>query len=105
MDPVDVADHVFQHLANVGGADEDGLGPLEPFLPPGRELRVAAHRVLELRAMSLDAVTRTRRSADRATEEDVIGEDEVRRKQLADRRSVPLDPVVELGTRSTPGGA
>ena len=55
MHAVDVADDVLEHLADVRGADEDRLGLRERLAPPRRELRVAAHRVLELRAVRLDA--------------------------------------------------
>ena len=98
--PIDVTDDVFEHLADVRGADEDGLRPFERLPPPGRELRIAAHRVLELRAVSLDAEARTRRCTHRTAEEHVIREDEVGRQQLADRGRIPLDPVVELGARA-----
>ena len=63
VDAVDVADDVLEHLADVRRADEDGLCALERFASPrGQQLRVAAHRVLELGAVGLDGVARAGRS-------------------------------------------
>ena len=49
---------------------------------------------------ALTAKRAPRRGADRAAEQDVVREDEVGGQQLAQRRRVPLDPVVELGARA-----
>ena len=92
-----VAAHLAQDRADVVGADERRPRGGERFRAPGRELGVAAHRVLELGAVRLDGERRARRGADRAAEQDVIREDDIRRQERADRRGVGLDPGVELG--------
>ena len=79
---------VLEHVADVLGADEDGLGAGERLLPPRRELLVVAHRVLELGAVRLDRVARAARRRDGPAEQDMVGEDEVGRKVLAQRRRV-----------------
>jgi hypothetical protein len=91
-----VADDFLQHGADVGGADEDGGGPLEALPPPLRKRGVAAHRVLELRAVRLDGVASAGRRAHRPAEEDVVGEDEIRREPLAHGRGVQPDEALAL---------
>ena len=54
MHPLDVADDLFEHSADVRGADEGRAALLEGLPPPRRQLVVAAHRVLELGAVRLD---------------------------------------------------
>ena len=75
---------------NVARAPREGLGS------PGRELGVAAHRVLELGAVRLDGERRARCGADRPAEEDVVREDDVGGQERPDRGGVRLDPAVEL---------
>ena len=99
---VDVADHVLEHLADVRGADEDRLRARERFATPRRELRVAAHRVLELGAVRLDDVARAGRSRHRPPEQDVVREDDVGRQVLAQRRRVELDVALALRPASDP---
>ena len=65
MHAVDLADDVLEHLADVLRADERRLGVRERSRPPALELGPPAHRVLELRAVRLDAERRAGRRADR----------------------------------------
>ena len=97
MDAVDVADNVLEHRPDVCRADEDRLGLCECLPPPRRQSRVAAHRVLELRAVCLDREACAARGPDRAPEQDVVREDEVDGLMLPQCRRVPLHPGVELG--------
>jgi len=100
VDALDVADDLLQHLTDMGGADVDGGCALERRVGPRGELVVPAQRVLELRPVRLDRVGRSDRRADRAPEQDVVAEDEVGRKLIAQRACVRLDPGVELGSRA-----
>ena len=77
VDAIDVADDLLEHVADVRGADEDGLAPGERLSPPCRELGIAAHRVLELGAVSLDARSAPGRCAHGTAEEHVVREDQV----------------------------
>ena len=67
--------------------------------PQALELRVPAHRVLELRAVRLDREARPRSAPDGRPEQHVVREDEVGRQVLAQRRGVRLDVAVALGLR------
>ena len=96
---VDVTDDVLEHRADVRRADEDRLRARERLTSPGGELLVAAHRVLELGAVRLDHVARAGRRSHRPSGHDVVREDDVRRKMLAQRRRVELDVTVTLGPR------
>ena len=64
------------------------LGAAERRRPQLLELGIAAHRVLELRAVRLDGERRTGRRRHRPAHHDVVREDEVGRQALAHRRSV-----------------
>ena len=77
--------------ADVRRADIDRVGRLEHVSTPLLELRPAAHRVLELRAVRLDAEGRARAGADRTAHQDVIREDEVGGQQLLQRGDVRVD--------------
>ena len=66
------------------------------FSPPRLELRPAAHRVLELGAVRLDAKRLAERGADGAAHQDVVREHEVGREQLAQRRDVRVDVAPAL---------
>ena len=74
---LDVADDVLEHCADVRGADEDRTGAGERLGAEARELRSAAHRVLELRAVRLHRVGAVQCRSHRASGQDVVGEDEV----------------------------
>ncbi len=64
---------------------------------PADSSGVAAHRVLELGSVHDHRVPVARSRADRAAEDHVAGDDQVRRGLVrADRRGVGLDPRVEL---------
>ena len=63
---------------------------------PARQPLVAAHRVLELGAVRLHDERRAERRADRAAEQHVIREHDVRRQQRVERRGVRGDVRVEL---------
>ena len=91
-----MADDLVQHLADVLGADEDRRGGGESLFAPGRELLVAAHRVLQLGAVCLDRVARAGRRSHRPAEEDVVREDDVRREVFAERGGVQVDVAVTL---------
>src|SRR5204862_740270 len=52
--PLDMADDLLEHSADVRGADERRARLLERLPSPGRQLLAAAHRVLELGAVRLD---------------------------------------------------
>ena len=77
----------------------DGLGAGERVRAPARELRVAAHRVLELGAVRLHGERRPVAAPTGPPSEDVVREDEVGREQLAQRRGVRLDVALALGRR------
>ena len=81
------------------------VGARERLPPPRLQLRVAAHRVLELRAVRLDREARAARRADRAAEQDVVGEDEVGGELRAHRGRVQLDVALPLLAASGPGAA
>ena len=100
VDVLDVADDLVEHRADVFRADEDGSRLLERLPPPLGELGTPAQRVLELGAVRLDRERRSRRRSDRPAEEDVVGEDDVGRQVLAQRRGVRLDPALELLPRA-----
>ena len=89
--PVDMADHVLEHLADVTGADECRVGCRERLLPPRLEPRAPAHRILELRSVRLDAEAHAARRSHRGTHQHVVCEDEVGRAELAQRSRIRLD--------------
>ena len=60
--------------------------PRERVCAPGREARIAAHRVLELGAVCLDGERRAGSGPDRPAEEHVVREDEVSREERPDAR-------------------
>ena len=88
---VDVADDVLENGSDVRRADEDGVGARERLRSPARELLAPAHRILELRAVRLHGVARTRRRSDGSAEQDMVREDDVGRQQLAQRGGVRID--------------
>ena len=71
--------------------------PRERLPPPALELRPAAHRVLELGAVRLDAKRRAGRGADRPAHQHMVREHEVGGQQLAERRGVRVDVGALLG--------
>ena len=93
---VDVADHLLEHGADMRRADEHRIRALEALPAPHLELRVAAHRVLELGAVRLDRVARAARCADRPAEQHVVREHDVGRQQLPERSRVRLDVALPL---------
>ena len=99
MHVVDVAHDVLEHGADVRRADEDRLGTGERLAPPRRQLGVAAHRILQLRAVRLDSETRTAGGRDRTAEHDMIREHDVGRQLFTDRRGVQGDVTVAFGGR------
>ena len=68
----------------------------ERLSPPRRQLLVAAHRVLELGAVRLHGEARAARGGDRAAGDDVVREDEVGGKVLAERFRVRGDVSLAL---------
>ena len=100
MHPLHRPADLLEHRADVLGADECRGGPLERLAAPALELRVAPHRVLELRAVRLDGVPRPGGRADGPAEQHVVREDEVGREQRADGGRVLVDPGVELLARA-----
>ena len=99
LDPIDMAADLVQHAADVLRAGEDDLRRGECPGTPAREIGPAAHRVLELRPVRLDAEAHAARCADRGAEQDVVREHEIRRRELAERRGVRLDVRVPLRLR------
>ena len=93
---VDVTDDLLDDPADVRGADEDGFGAGERLPPPRGELRVSAHRVLELGAVRLDRVAGAAGGGDRPAEQDVVREDEVGRQVSLQRFGVELDVALAL---------
>ena len=77
VDALDVADDVFEHLADVRRADVRRLRGGERLRAPAFELRPAAHRVLELGAVRLDAERRAACGADRPAHQHVVREHEI----------------------------
>ena len=67
--------------------------------PQRGELLVSPHGVLELRAVRLDRERQARRGSDRCAQQDVVREDEVRRRQLAERRGVGVHEPLALFRR------
>src|SRR4051794_16593342 len=102
LDPIEMADDLLEHLADVLGACVDDLRPGERLGTPAGEIGPPAHRVLELRPVRLDAETHPARGADRRAEQDVVREDDVRRAELAQDRGVRLDVRVPLSRREIP---
>src|SRR5438445_9829231 len=94
--PRDVSHDVLQHLANVPGADEDRLGVLEARATPCSEVLVAAHRVLELGAVSLDREWKSGGDRDGPPEQDVIREHEIGRRVSAQSGRVQGDVTIAL---------
>ena len=88
---VDVADDVLEHLADVRRADVGRLRGGERLGSPALELGPAAHRVLELGAVRLDAERRAGRGADRTAHQHVVREHEVGGQQLTQRCGVRVD--------------
>ena len=98
-DALDRSADLGDDVADVLGADDHRGGAGHRFCTPARELLVAAHRVLELRAVGGHGVARARRLGDRAAENHVAGDDEIGRQSLAHRRGIGGDPGVEFGAR------
>ena len=86
-----MTDDVLEHLADVLRADVCRVGLRERLSPPRFELRPSAHRVLELRAVRLDAKRHAGRRADRPAHQHVVREDHVSGQELAQRSGVRLD--------------
>ena len=93
-----MADDLLEHRANVLRPDIRRLRLCERLSPPLAELWSAAHRVLELGAVRLDAERRTTRRSDRAAHQDMVGEHEVGRHQLAKSSGVRVDVCVRSST-------
>ena len=93
---VDVADDVFEDGTDVRGTDEHRFRVCEGLRPPRRQLVVAAHRVLELRAVCLDHEGCAAGETDRSAEQDVICEHEICGQPCAERGGVPLDVAFTL---------
>ena len=92
-----MADDVLEHRADVRRADVGRLRSRERLGPPAFELGTAAHRVLELGAVRLDAERRAGCGADRPAHQHVVREHEVGGQELAERRSVRIDVRGLLG--------
>jgi hypothetical protein len=97
---VDVVADLTHDPPDVRRPDEDRRRTPENLVAPPLELGASAHRVLELRAVGLDGVLRTRRPADRATEQHVVAEQKVGGQPGGDRRRVRADPAIELLARA-----
>ena len=96
MDALGLSADVGHHLADVLRADDGRRCLREGLLPPRGELRVPAHRVLELGAVRLDDVAPADRLPDGAAQQHVVDEDEIGRKVLPHGRRVGRDPGVQL---------
>ncbi len=96
---VDVADDVLEHRTDVRRADEDRIRPGERLRTPLFEIGPPAHRVLELRPVRLHGVAPAGRSRYRPAHEHVVGEDEIGRQELAQRRRIRIDVARTLGRR------
>ena len=99
-DVLGVSTDLGEDGADVLGPDERGPGTRERLRPPRRQLRVAAHGVLELRSVRLDRERRTARCADRAAEEDMIREDDIGGQEIPDGAGIGLHPPLELRPRA-----
>ena len=97
--PLDVAQDVLEHLADVARADERRRGAGEGLAAGGLELRAAAERVLELRAVRLHPVGQAARCADGAAHQHVVGEDEVGPTEPSQRIRIRLDVARALAHR------
>ena len=64
---------------------------------PLAELGAAAHRILQLRAVRLDAERRAARRSDRAAHQHMVGEHEVGGQQLPQRGRVRIDVCASFG--------
>ena len=72
MDALDRSADLAHDVADVLGADDDGVRPGEHLAAPGGQLRVPAHRVLELGAVCLHDVGTGAGGAYGPAEEDVV---------------------------------
>ena len=89
---LDLADDVFEHLGGCAASRRTSPPPARASrAAPRLELGPAAHRVLELGAVRLDAERSARRGADRPAHQHVVREHEVGGQQLAQRGRVRLD--------------
>ncbi len=100
VNAVDVAADVLDDLSDMRRSDENGTRIREHLSPPRLELWPPAHRVLELRPMRLHGIPRSRRVTDRAPEQHVVAEHEIRRQVRSHGGRVYLDPGVELLARA-----
>ncbi len=96
VDSVDGAADLGHDIADVLRADQGSLRSGEHVRAPARELLVAAHRVLELRAVRLHDVRQAARCSDRPPEQDVVDEHEVCAAPRPERGGIVLDPALEL---------
>ena len=94
---VDVPADVPEHLPDVPRADERRARAGERLRSPRRQLRVPAHRVLELGPVGLDGERRAGSRPDRASEQHVVREHEVGGQERTHGGGVRLHPRVELG--------
>ena len=83
MDALDRTDHLLQHLADVLGADVDRGRVAQRLARPRRQLGVPADRVLELRPVCVDRMPPPGGRRDRASHQEMVGEDEIGREQVA----------------------
>ena len=79
--------------------DEDGFGSGQAFAPPSGKVVVAAHRVLELRAVCLHRERHSAGPANRSAEQHVVREDQIGGHLCAQRRRIERDVAVSLGAR------
>ena len=100
VDAVDGPADLAHDLADVLRTDDGRRGAGERLAAPGRQLGIAAHRVLELGAMRLDDVAAAARRSHGPTQQDVVDEDEIGRTVLAEGARVRLDPGLELCARA-----
>ena len=105
VDALDVAADLLDDLADVRRADERRRRRGEHVPSPRLELRAAAHRVLELRAVRLDRVRSPRRPADRAAEQHVVAEAGSRRGATPARPRRSPRPRRRAPPASSPAGA
>jgi hypothetical protein len=79
VDSVDAPDDVLDNRADVSRPDEHGPGLRERLSAPAGQLRVSAHRVLELGAMRLDCERNATCDPDRSPRQNVVREHELGR--------------------------
>ena len=96
MHPLDMSDDVLEHLADVPRADVHRLRLLEALAPPRNQHLVAAHRVFELGAVSLDRERQSGGGGDGPAEQDVVREHEIGRRLSTQSGRIQGDVAVAL---------